>query len=444
MSSAIRSSTTPATSATLNLPSHSKRQRADGRDTLLLSNTSQKLPSAPSSRDQFFKNIYYYLHLISYLPFHEVARNLTVCKFWKRGQSPVPVLDSYHKARERLSAKEHKEDLIHAFNIPHVSWRITNEGWSNLFNRVQRFPHLKSLDLTGHEEGIDPLLNSFAVTEKVIHLNLARCSKVTTDSLARLGHKFPHLTELDIEKCENIEPSSIDAIALAFQDLRSLNLAGCQGINETAISSLTKRCSKITFLNLSQCQLHKTILQAVVQGFPQLTTLCLESCPEMDDELAQTLVIGCSRLTSLEAVRCDNLTNRGIHTLLTRLPRLQSLNLSWSFNKWKGLLPAFICPSLTSINLTGFPNSPIKAILKPCINLTDIKLRYCNLDEKLVKLVILLCRSLKTLDVFSLKDHRAPGLNCRHIISLRSEYPQLTILCAPHMEASIGEITEHR
>lgn len=116
---------------------------------------------------------------------------------------------------------------------------------------------------------------------KLRHLDLTRCSSLTTQGVKALGHLVPDLEGLHLAHCSNLTDAALEPILSTTPRLTHLDLEDCRGLTNHILSEHL----------------------AKAPGAPHLEHLCISSCENLGDTGMLPVIRNC---TSLQSVLLDN------------------------------------------------------------------------------------------------------------------------------------------
>ena len=141
----------------------------------------------------------------------------------------------------------------------------------------------------GRHPEIDPITDrAISPPRKLKHLDLSRCSRLTSASLKYLAHNVPDLEGLQLAGCENLTDEGFSTLLPTLSKLTHLDLEECSQITNETVLALASSPSAATlkFLQLSYCELvgDEGLVQ-LVRSCPNLMNL------EMDNSVYSILTL---------------------------------------------------------------------------------------------------------------------------------------------------------
>ena len=150
----------------------------------------------------------------------------------------------------------------------------------------------------GRHPDIDPLTGrTTAPPRKLKHLDLSRCSRLTSTTLKHLAHNVPDLEGLQLSGCEGMTDDGFEALFPTLSKLTHLDLEECTQITNTAVLALAKApcAAALKHCQLSYCeQVGDAGLAPLVKACPNLMNL------EIDN--SEPLLLHCYRATKLTPI----------------------------------------------------------------------------------------------------------------------------------------------
>jgi F-box/leucine-rich repeat protein 2/20 len=240
------------------------------------------------------------------------------------------------------------------------------------------FQKLEELDLTGHDQTTDAVLEGFTRHNVSLHsLILAGCK-----SLTRLPPSLStNLRMIDLSRCFHINDSALETLALKSRLLKSLNLSGCEEFSTEGIRAVARASPKLKELNLSSCScVSDEAVEAIAWNCPLLAKMNLYNCCRITDKAIQMLSLHCKRLITLDVSSCDLITDKALEYL--------------SSCECAKVLRA-LCLEETQITDKG-----ISCLAQSCHSLTHLKLAHCrSLSDETLRRLSIGCPLLSSLDL---------------------------------------------
>lgn len=182
----------------------------------------------------------------------------------------------------------------------------------------------------------------------MLELDVSSCQSLTDSSIKKLVESCPYLSTLCLEECKFTE-GGVNCIAENGYSLKTLKLAYCKGVTNASLEKLSNGCPGLIHLDLSYCtnvtidELQKVLVKwqtlkiLNLRGFHQLTTeaiqhpniqsLNLSWCKNLQDSAIDQIAEGCPNLTCLDLAWAGKVTANAVHKLVQNVPTLTSLNL---------------------------------------------------------------------------------------------------------------------
>lgn len=176
---------------------------------------------------------------------------------------------------------------------------------------------------------------------KLRHLDLARCSSLTSNGVKALGHLVPDLEGLSLAHCAALTDSALEPVLATAPRLTHLDLEDCRGLTNHILSEhLAKApCApRLELLCISSCEnLGDTGMLPVIRNCKSLQTVLLDNTRISDLVLAETvsMVRRRSRRTpdrsqlpqiglSMVVYDCQHVTWTGVREVLSRNAEIKS------------------------------------------------------------------------------------------------------------------------
>ena len=140
----------------------------------------------------------------------------------------------------------------------------------------------------------------------------------------------PLLEKLGVDGCSKVTDDGIVKIGEACPLLERLRAAGCGGarrpLTDASLRALAL-CPKLKTLDVSRSAVGAPGLAALAAGCPDLVSLKLFDCGDVDDRGVVALFRSCKKLETLILASCDLVTNDCLAHLPGRADRLGTLDL---------------------------------------------------------------------------------------------------------------------
>lgn len=176
---------------------------------------------------------------------------------------------------------------------------------------------------------------------------------------------FQKIVHLILQNCSRITSKALQELTLGLPNLRTLDLSGCYQCNNHVLASLGKNCKNLHVLKLDSCK--------------KVTDLGLkELCSD------NTTGNNCSKIVEI-SLSATSVSSEGIFNLLVTQPYLQSLSLSYChplpsqqiyFNE------SYLSLGTTKLKYvdlsnTSIDNSVVKNLCEICPSLSNLILTEC-------------------------------------------------------------------
>lgn len=286
-----------------------------------------------------------------------------------------------------LLDKGHIKSLIVAkanLTSIHLSADITDNSVNQL---ASRFRALTSIDLSHCEKITDGAIKAIGqFCPKLSKINLYQCN-ISDAGVKAIA--LPSLSSISLYANPRLSDDSIITLAKQCKELVSVNIGYCDEITERSLIALAENCQKLEKLcieNLSEA-LTKNALQAFAEkGSKVIRALDLDYTP--NGEIFKWAE-QCKKVNQIAFWTDKDVSNPFILSLVRNFPDLTTLHLRWC-NQIDSLTVGTIAqlhPRLSSINLdndlTNYPDNydmgdmAIKKIALHCHELTQISLKDC-------------------------------------------------------------------
>ncbi|XP_074284024.1 F-box/LRR-repeat protein 12 [Silene latifolia] len=270
-----------------------------------------------------------------------------------------------------------------------------------LHKTLNRFPHLKSLSLSGCTELLDSglkALENYGCTLRALHLDC--CFKITDSGLSFVAIGCPSLTFISLYRC-NISDTGLETLAKSCLCLEVINLSYCCLITDQGIETVVQNCFKLHAIRISNCE--------------GLTGVGFQGC-------SQTLAYMEAESCKLEPVGISSIVSGG------GLKYLNLANLSWSIHgDGLALIGAGWGKRLQVLNTRlcrTLRDESVAAIAKGCPSLVEWNLALCHeIKVDGWESIALNCHNLEKLHV-----NRCRNLCDRGLQALENGCNKLSIL----------------
>lgn len=177
---------------------------------------------------------------------------------------------------------------------------------------------------------------------KLRHLDLTRCSSLTTQGVKALGHLVPNLEGLSLAHCASLTDAALEPILATTPRLTHLDLEDCRGLTNHVLSEhLAKApCAPhLEHLCISSCEnLGDTGMLPVLRNCTSLHSVHVDNTRVSDLVLAEAAVMVRRRASrtldphqrpqiglSIVAYDCQHVTWTGVREVLSRNAEIQSI-----------------------------------------------------------------------------------------------------------------------
>ncbi|XP_065865654.1 protein AUXIN SIGNALING F-BOX 2 [Euphorbia lathyris] len=332
-------------------------------------------------------------HVFDFVKSHSDRNAVSqVCKSWYRIEScsrqkvfigncyavsPERVMERFPSVKSlTLKGKPHFAD----FNLVPHDWGGCVYPWIEAFarNRIG-LEELRLKRMVVSDDSLDLMSRSFMNFKSLV---LVSCEGFTTDGLASVAANCRFLSELDLQENE-------------VEDHRGHWLS-CFPDNSTSLVSLNFACLKGD-INLG-------VLERLVARSPNLKSLRLNRAVPLDT-LQKILMQGHELLDLGVGSYVHDPHSETYNKLVTAIQKCRSVrSLSGFLDVAPHCLPAFhwICPSLTSLNLSyapGIQGSDLTKLICHCRKLQRLWILDC-IGDKGLEVVASTCKDLQELRVF--------------------------------------------
>ncbi|XP_071442166.1 protein AMN1 homolog isoform X2 [Hetaerina americana] len=185
-----------------------------------------------------------------------------------------------------------------------------------------------------------------------------------------------------------LDATSLSNLLTGFETF--LDLSESFLSNECLAAARTCRYLQNLNLNPGKNQVHSFNSQALLDLFPSLTrlsTLYMQRCPAVSDEVIESVARNCAHLTQLDVGGCAALTDKSLNCIAERLPRLTSLNISHSQITDLGLASLSQGRSRHSLNellvnnCKGITEKGVASIIGSCSKIKYFLFQGCPVSE---------------------------------------------------------------
>ena len=202
----------------------------------------------------------------------------------------------------------------------------------------------------------------FCFTQKLTHLNLHGCSRLSGKCLDEVLPELSSLKSLNLSHC----PSCSDRLLIEFGkrsvNIQELLVESCNGVTDAGIKAIISSnkqssdqigCLDIRHLNVSSSSVSTKSLWLILLGLPKLRKLSFSNIQSGLDENCLTLSDNLLELENLN-ISYTYISSSNIKWLYERCPRLAEVTMNCSFELQGSILQHLTCLTrLTSLNLEG-------------------------------------------------------------------------------------------
>ncbi|MFA5075140.1 MAG: hypothetical protein WC436_03495 [Candidatus Babeliales bacterium] len=214
------------------------------------------------------------------------------------------------------------------------------------------------------------------------HLDLCGYKNMTDNQLEQLLQRFPNIRSLDLSFCSNITDSGLQYIANCH-NLKFLDLRLCSKIKDNSIFSILQGCHELQNLSLSCCKLiTDASLQFLIYGCPKLKSLFLPR--QTTDKGLQYLSQHGQHFEKLYFVGCPEITEDGLVSLISNCPNLKEINITKQATDKELICIANTCQELKELSIVNSNQITDNGIhsLIGCQNLRILNITGCSLISK--------------------------------------------------------------
>jgi hypothetical protein len=238
---------------------------------------------------------------------------------------------------------------------------------------------LTSVDVAGtavSDAGILALAS--ASRTQLLALSVAHCESVSDMSLCSLMSICPSLRRLIVAGCPAVGNATVAAIGVHGTMLDALDISGtqlseldalrqlgnCHGLRSLDCSRTLTACDELLetmgdylpqLLDIavggSNDRVTDVGVRALVQSFPLLRSLSLESALTLTDVSLSAIALHCPVIQALDISKCNSITDEGVRTLVSGCVHLTSLSLNCNHYITDVAMEYIVqnCPSIESL-----------------------------------------------------------------------------------------------
>jgi F-box/leucine-rich repeat protein 2/20 len=214
---------------------------------------------------------------------------------------------------------------------------------------------------------------------------------------------------LQLKGCCRIRNSILRQFPFRCPNLISLDLSNCFQVNNTIVSAVLRGCGSLRLFKLDGC---RHITDAGFQPDPRkspllacrtLETLSFARCSQLTKELVFFLLKACGSLKNVNFSRCKRISSDAIQMVLSSFKYLQKLNLSFMENTITDETFLTIqCRSLKEIDLTQsrITDTTLFQVSMNCHRVEKVKLSSCNeITDAGIEALVSRCMKIQELDL---------------------------------------------
>uniref|UniRef100_A0A1A9ZK39 F-box domain-containing protein n=1 Tax=Glossina pallidipes TaxID=7398 RepID=A0A1A9ZK39_GLOPL len=174
-----------------------------------------------------------------------------------------------------------------------------------------------------------------STNDKMVNLNLSYITSLSEEFIFLLTERLPNLTSLNLENCRDaVTDRSVNFIFSNLRHLRHLSLNDCVRITDDGLigtessTSALSNLKRLETLSLRGCRnlTNRSLLKAL--KFQQLRKLTLGYCYKISSSGIEGLVEYCPALEELTITSCFMISDDCVLQIVLGLPRLRKLNVS--------------------------------------------------------------------------------------------------------------------
>jgi hypothetical protein len=312
-------------------------------------------------------------------------------------------LKSLDVSRSSITTEQLQALLKHTPNIKTLRlFSCKNLGNSSLKLEGGTLGSLESLDVSGSSITTEQLQALLKHTPKLKTLRLFSCKNLGNSSLNLEGVALDSLESLDVSG-SSITTEQLQALLKHTPNIKTLRLFSCENLDYNSLNLEEIALGSLESLSVSWSSITTEQLQALLKHTPKLKTLNLNSCENLDYNSLNFKEIALDSLESLD-VSGSSITTEQLQALLKHTSKLKTLNLnSCEYLDYSSLkLEGVALDSLESLDVSwsSITTEQLQALLKHTPKLKTLTLSSCeNLSNSSLKLEGVALGSLESLDV---------------------------------------------
>ena len=168
----------------------------------------------------------------------------------------------------------------------------------------------------------------FKFSDKLTHINLNYCQKITDQSLFHISKTCKKLTHLELYILPNITDKGLKEVIMNCCEISHLNLSGCRHFTNESLMLIPKYLTKLTFLDLTRCLgVTDEFLIELVKYSQHLKHLNLYALPDLKCTFLAHLSNDKLEFLDLCGNQCVN--DELFKKADGKLRNIKSINLSW-------------------------------------------------------------------------------------------------------------------
>ena len=150
----------------------------------------------------------------------------------------------YGSEENLLAAVSTKDDVVGNLN---------EVGGTRYFavELVGNWANDKNWDITIETEPF--MLYDANFTNKLTHINLNYCQKITDESLLYISKTCNQLTHLELYIIPNLTDKGLKEIIINCKEIEHLNLSGCKKFTDRSLMLIPENLKKLKVINLTRC-----------------------------------------------------------------------------------------------------------------------------------------------------------------------------------------------
>lgn len=292
-----------------------------------------------------------YIHLLQFHAWLQ-RRNISVSSF-----TFSPLTPQFYKLYKRYLKN-------HGPNIESIDIAVDNQfpqkPGSSTFNLIDRHcTAVKNISLEycsiGKEGPMKLLFRNLHQLQSLTIKSSGDEDEIKDEAYRGIVTSCPSLRHLSIIG-SHISSEHFAMLLERSPDLQTLDLDECIELNFSEVASVGEFCRKLTTLRVSQIHVDDYSLIAVAHNCPLLTSLCVEDCPDtfVSDVTVLALAEQCPLLEDLQLLCLGDISGAALIRLANKCPRLRSLCLRRcdTFSDQVLLAIAAHCKSFRELEIT--------------------------------------------------------------------------------------------